>query len=235
MRAAQERELEVARDIQNSFAPPDQRAQHGWGEVVVARHSHEKVGGDWIAVQELGGDRVRVLIVDVVGHGLRAAMVLHAVQSLWAHVAHEADLDLGAWLAGANQTMLRMGKGHPHCLTLAAAEIGADEIQYWSAGHLPLFEVWDEDGLSRLAKHFGTGDMLGLGDAPAAAWPPKVIVPRRGARYLMATDGLVPNLSRMKAGIASELARTIRAEGAKALARIAVDDDVTAAVIAYLP
>ncbi|MET9230077.1 GAF domain-containing SpoIIE family protein phosphatase [Lentzea sp. NPDC003310] len=68
--------------LQESLLPPSLPSTRGWE--LAARYvpgAGSSVGGDWYDVFELPGDRMGVVIGDVVGSGLRAAVVMGRLRS----------------------------------------------------------------------------------------------------------------------------------------------------------
>src|SRR5690606_20571795 len=78
---------------------------------------YEQVGGDWAAVRQDANGDVYLLVVDAAGKGLQAALVTHAVQSLWAESLDWPGFDPDSWLKRLNTALLRLGEKQPHMVT----------------------------------------------------------------------------------------------------------------------
>lgn len=70
-----ERELELARSVQELMSPPP--SLHAAGPFRLAGRCQlaEQCGGDWWSYRALGGGRLLVVVGDVTGHGMPAAMI----------------------------------------------------------------------------------------------------------------------------------------------------------------
>jgi phosphoserine phosphatase RsbU/P len=74
-------ELEVARDIQQSFLPKSFPDIQG-ADVAAMMHAARDVGGDFYDVIPLSGDRVGILVADVAGKGFPAALYMSLARTL---------------------------------------------------------------------------------------------------------------------------------------------------------
>jgi hypothetical protein len=142
-RALMARDLELARQIQDSIAPPPLVLWRG-AVVRYRYHKHSAVGGDWAAIHVDADGGVVCLVADAMGKGLQASLVIHAVQSLWAESLNDGRaLDPDEWLRNVNRSLFNMGKGATHMVTLGVLKLTPGKGTYWSAGHVPLFCVGD--------------------------------------------------------------------------------------------
>ncbi len=161
-RKAMDKELEMARQIQDSYTlPPTQLAASGV-RVHTFQKKHHVLGGDWVGVRELPDGRVALLVSDASGKGVQAALVTHALQSLWANASLDPTFEPIAWLERANKTLLVLGKSQLQTMTIGLAIISVREIVYYSAGHVPCFvAVRSESG--RYVKALrARGNMVGV-------------------------------------------------------------------------
>jgi sigma-B regulation protein RsbU (phosphoserine phosphatase) len=80
-RVERERELEIARDIQRSFLP---RAfpQVPGAEIAATMHAAREVGGDFYDLIPLTGGRLGILVADVSGKGVPAALYMALSRTL---------------------------------------------------------------------------------------------------------------------------------------------------------
>jgi serine phosphatase RsbU (regulator of sigma subunit) len=147
------------------------------------------VGGDWYDVFRLPDDRVGIVMGDVAGHGLAAAVVMGRLRSALrayalehsdpAEVLRLLDMKISYFEAGAVATVL-----------YAVAEPPYDEFAFCSAGHLPPHIV-TPDGVARPADvapdpPLGVGRLTGSWSRRAT----RVELPV-GASLCLFTDGLV--------------------------------------------
>lgn len=140
-----EDDLKMAREIQVAIlpqaypafpktAPPDQSA---------LRFSHhynptETLGGDFFTVLALSDTEAGVFICDVMGHGVRSALVTTMLRALVEELAPEAH-DPGKLLTRINRDLSAMLKqtGAPMFTTAfyVVADVARGEMRYAKAGH----------------------------------------------------------------------------------------------------
>ena len=131
-------EMEMARTIQHSMALP-REAQIGDYQVYCFQSMHEVVGGDWAGAREDREGNLYVAVADAAGKGLQAALVVHSVQSLWAEHLNSPEFDPANWIESLNRTVFELGRDEIHMITIGITKISRDRIEYWGAGHLPLY------------------------------------------------------------------------------------------------
>jgi serine phosphatase RsbU (regulator of sigma subunit) len=74
-KASLEKEMELARQVQQAMLPPSTLDQHGALKVVGYCMPASSCGGDWWTYRKLSGGRMLLVIGDATGHGLHSAMV----------------------------------------------------------------------------------------------------------------------------------------------------------------
>lgn len=128
------RELELAREIQQSLLP-DRRLRHGSLEVHAVFRPAAEVGGDYFDLFPLEGGRLLVAIGDVAGHGLSTGLLMAMVKSAVATLIGDGHRG-PALFQRLNQLMREQPREH-RMLTLALVEIdpGARRAEITSAGH----------------------------------------------------------------------------------------------------
>jgi phosphoserine phosphatase RsbU/P len=143
------------------------------------------LGGDWYDVFRLPDDRVGIVMGDVAGHGLAAAVVMGRLRSALrayalehsdpAEVLRLLDMKISYFEAGAVATVL-----------YAVAEPPYEQFAFCSAGHLPPHIV-TPDGVAR-ATDVVPDPPLGVG-----SWTRRVtrVALPVGASLCLFTDGLV--------------------------------------------
>ncbi|MCG3146749.1 MAG: Regulator of RpoS [Verrucomicrobiae bacterium] len=145
-----ETDLNMAREIQEAFLPssfptfpagvaPEQSA---------LRFDHRylpttTVGGDYFDVLTLPGNRAGVFICDVMGHGVRAALVMAYLRALAEELGPVALDDPGRFLTDMNRRLLRILKRTRMPMFASAFYLVADPqaglMHYAGAGHpIPL-------------------------------------------------------------------------------------------------
>ncbi len=81
---------------------------------------------------------------------MQAALICHAVQSLWADSLADSHFDPERFLRRVNSTLFTLGKNQPHTLTLGILRMTKDDLTYWSAGHVPVL-VYSDSKVQRLS------------------------------------------------------------------------------------
>lgn len=74
-KASLEKEMSLARQVQQAMLPPSTLDQHGPLKVVGYCMPASSCGGDWWTYRKLSGGRLLLVIGDATGHGLHSAMV----------------------------------------------------------------------------------------------------------------------------------------------------------------
>jgi len=178
-----EKELAIAREIQTSILPSGSPETKNL-RITAAYHPMTEVAGDFYEFVPIDPYRVGVLIADVSGHGvpaaLIAAMIKVAVQSVvpCAHDPREV-------LRGLNRIL----SGQPRDQFVTAAYLWLDtenrRALYSAAGHPPLLR-WREGKLERIESN---GLVFGVTSAPE--YPVCEMHINAGDRFLLYTDGVI--------------------------------------------
>ena len=194
-------ELRMARQLQYAILPhrfpviPDSPAPGVPALKFAARYvSATDLGGDFYDVFSVSPQVAGVFICDVMGHGVRAALVTAMVRTLVEELQPQAG-NPGAFLSGINQglrSILRHADDPVFATAFYAVVQPADRIiRYANAGHpLPLLirsgsdRIMEMPGLPR-----GQGPALGL--LEDALYPEARCAIDPGTRVLLYTDGLI--------------------------------------------
>jgi sigma-B regulation protein RsbU (phosphoserine phosphatase) len=177
-----QKELEIAKRIQLSILPPAFPASDHFR--VAARYvPMTSVAGDFYDFLVSQGGKAGLLIADVSGHGVPAAliasMVKLAANSHQEHAAHPAKL-----LAGMNTTLC--GNTQNQFVTAAYAHLDAHtgELRYAAAAHLPMLLLRN----GRVISIEENGLMLAL--FSSATYTSTTQQLKAGDRLLLYTDGI---------------------------------------------
>lgn len=159
------REVEVARAVQDARQPGESREQYERCEVVAHYEPSAKFGGDWWTSAELTDGRVMVVIGDVTGHGIPAALVSSTVagacetaQQMWG-----SGLDAMALLQLLNGAVAEVG-GADYAMSCFAAvfDLDAKLVTYANAGHpFPYVCRAGAEGATKLRSLVSRGTPLG--------------------------------------------------------------------------
>ena len=183
--AAIRSELETARQIQLSILPQTVPALAGLD--IAARYiPMTSVAGDFYDFVVIDEKRIGVLVADVSGHGMPAALIASMLKIAFAAQAPHAS-DPARVLSGLNQALC--GKFQGHYVTAAYALINMERrsVCYAGAGHPPLLLHERSSGKARSIVENG----LFLGYFPKASYAAVEVPFQEGDSLLLYTDGIV--------------------------------------------
>ncbi len=187
-----EKDLAGAREVQDSLLPPPNSHFAGKLHASLFHRRHSRVGGDWMTLRPLPNGDLVVVVADATGKGIQAALVVHAVQSLWAESLGDADFDCKKWLVRVNSTLCRMGIKTPHTASMGIAVISDKAITYWSAGHTPLFVCHGMVGeKSRVTTLVARGNLLGMDPVIELRPAPMTVTLGEKVDVLLGSDGML--------------------------------------------
>jgi len=178
-----EKELQIAREIQTSILPSNSPETNNLC-IAAAYHPMTAVAGDFYDFIPVDQYRVGVLVADVSGHGvpaaLIAAMMKMAVQSIVPYVRSPGDV-----LQGLNR--LLSGQAPDQFVTAAYLFIDTENYRasYSAAGHPPLL-LLRAGTLHRIESN---GLVFGVTAQPD--YPVREIPICPGDRFLLYTDGVI--------------------------------------------
>jgi sigma-B regulation protein RsbU (phosphoserine phosphatase) len=178
-------ELEMARQIQLSILPRSTPKITGMD--IVARYiPMTSVAGDFYDFIVVDERHVGILIADVSGHGLPAALIASMLQvALTAQARHVSEP--GKVLAGLNQALC--GKFQHNFVTAAYVYVDLEKniMNYGGAGHPPLLLWRKSTGSSSQLIENG----LVMGQFEEATYDSLQIPIEPGDRFFLYTDGIL--------------------------------------------
>ena len=165
---ALEEELAMARELQLAMLPQSFPAFfHEGREAARFYHffqSSMAVSGDFFDVYEIARERVGVFICDVMGHGVRASLVVASVRALVEEMASNA-VSPELLMGDLNRALRRILRHNSTPLFVSAcylvADLAAGELVYANAGHPRPIHVRAGGAIPLPGK---TGSVLGLFD-----------------------------------------------------------------------
>ncbi len=178
-------ELEMARQIQLSILPRHTPKISGM-EIVARYIPMTSVAGDFYDFIIQDDRHVGILIADVSGHGLPAALIASMLQvALTAQVAHASEP--GKVLAGLNQALC--GKFQQNFVTAAYVYVDLEKkvLKYAGAGHPPVL-IWRKSAGSA-SQLLENG--LVMGQFEEATYDSIEIPIEAGDRFVLYTDGIL--------------------------------------------
>ncbi len=179
----QDRELEIAREIQHSLFPSRSPEVPGFEVAAESRPCYE-VGGDSYDWIPLGGDRLALVVADVSGKGTPASLLMASVH---------ASVQALAGTAAPAQVIERLNRflfantQASRFVTLFYAELdgASGRLVYVNAGHVPPYRVARDGTLLRLQEG---GPALGL--IQEASYAAGEVGLEPGDLVAMVTDGV---------------------------------------------
>jgi sigma-B regulation protein RsbU (phosphoserine phosphatase) len=246
------KELQIANQIQSSILPREVPRLAGL-EIVARYLPMSAVAGDFYDFLLIDEKRVGILVADVTGHGVPAALIASMLKVAFGGQTAYAD-DPARVLAGLNRALC--GKFEEHFVTAAYVfvDLVKFQLRYAGAGHPPLLMVPRVNGktpASESQEVEANGLMLGL--FPEATYSAVEIPLDSGARILLYTDGIVESTNaareefgkfRLKKFLASSSSSAAQLADALLLElhrwstgerERAQDDDITLLVLDFIP
>ena len=183
------KELDIARQIQASTLPRDVPRVPGLD--IAARYvPMSAVAGDFYDFLAVDDKRVGVLVADVTGHGVPAALIASMLKVAFAGQSENAE-DPARVLTGLNQALCGKFEAHFVTAVYVFVDLAKGLMRYAGAGHPPLLFSSSSNGGVRTVEENGL--MLGL--FPEAAYANAEIRLSPGDRCLLYTDGLFEAMS----------------------------------------
>jgi phosphoserine phosphatase RsbU/P len=182
-------ELEMAREIQLSILPHEIPKFRGL-EIAARYAPMSSVAGDFYDFVIVDEKHVGILVADVSGHGLPAALIASMLKvALAAQVLHA--FDPGRVLEGLNQSLC--GKFKHHFVTAAYVFLDMEKntMSYAGAGHPPLL-LW-RTATGNVSEVLQNGLLLGL--FPEASYSVVELPVEPGDKAVLYTDGILETRS----------------------------------------
>ncbi|MCP3962712.1 MAG: SpoIIE family protein phosphatase [bacterium] len=238
-----EDQLAVGAKIQRKLLPAESPSVEGY-DIRGATRSCFEIGGDYYDFIPLGGGKLAVVIGDVAGKGVGAALLMAVLQASLRALVHtmEGPAELVEKL---NRVLLDNSPANRFA-TLFYAELDASSntLEYVSGGHNPALLATDDD----LQELMPTGPIVGL--VTEASYTSRRVELPPASTLLLYTDGITELMApsqeefgteRLEAllrdnlvGSADSLLRVIGREMTAFSEGISFDDDSTAVVVRRL-
>jgi PAS domain S-box-containing protein len=192
-------DLEMARDIQQVFLtqnfpnfPRSMTAQESWLSFCHWYQPAEQVGGDFFCVLPLSDTEAGVFICDVLGHGLRAALVTAIVRGLLEELT-PIGTDPGRLLSEINGSLIAIFRQTETPMLVSAFYLVVNTVDgklcYSNAGHPQPFHIHRATGIAEPLRFQGAqGPVLGI--FPAAAYQNSHGIASANDLVVLFTDGL---------------------------------------------
>lgn len=185
-----EREMELAAQIQQGILPRALPAIHGY-EVLGWTRPARHVGGDYWDVVPLPDGRFALLVADVSGKGVSAALLVSTLHSALRLLLARGE-STSAMLQAVNQHLIVFSASNKFAtLLLAALDAESGEIAYVNAGHNPAVLLRADGELERLG---ACAVPLGLLPGPVYAESTRTLAP--GDLLCIYSDGVTEAAAR---------------------------------------
>jgi len=184
-----DQQLEAARTIQESFLPqrfpidPQQRFSIAGRSLPATQ-----IGGDFFDFVHRNHDLVGMVIGDVAGKGVPAALYMARLVSDFRQYS-QGNSDPAAVLDTINQILVERGRrGMFVTLQYAVVEVPTGRVNFASGGHLPMFWLRNNGGAG---KYIGKGSGAPLGILGESRFSSNAIQLSPGDYLVAFTDGIV--------------------------------------------
>ena len=247
-KATMQKELEVARIIQETLLPPTGIIERPPLKIFGYFRSATVCGGDFWNVADLEDGRTLIVVGDVTGHGVPSAMITAAAKSSMDTVRHirGKNLSLTYLLEEMNRTIFASAKRKFVMTFFALAyDRARSQISFANAGHNFPFLLTRDQGKLDIRSLVARGNRLG--DVEESRYMEQTIPVQVGDTLVLYTDGLTEYrnpegneyserrlrrvLQKHAALEPDELGKTILRDLAAFANQEAQDDDVTLVVV----
>ncbi len=192
-KATLEKELEVARTIQETLVPPNDTIDRGFVQISGYFQPASQCGGDWWTYHDLANGKVLVVIGDVTGHGVPSAMITAAAKAACdvARAVTGDDVSCTQLLEIMNRAIFESAK-RKFVMTCFASILDprSRTITYANAGHnFPYLYRIGPDGKGEFGSLMTRGNRLG--DLADSRYTSKTTELLPGDVLVWYTDGIV--------------------------------------------
>ena len=240
----QEREIQLVQNLQRAIQPESAETEAGAIRVAGLNVLCEDASGDYYDFIDLPSGRLGVVIGDVSGHGLHAALVMAQARAFLRAFCTTID-ELPGVMNLLNDFLTQdLTRGSFMTLFLGVVDPATHRIEWSSAGHLPALVVRAADG--RIEELPSTGRVLGiLPDAGYQVGEPVMLesgdvllLYTDGATEALAPDGAMFKDERLRETLSkavhqdpAAILQSIRAELTAWTGREEMEDDLTLVVL----
>ncbi|MBW7474945.1 SpoIIE family protein phosphatase [Paenibacillus oenotherae] len=180
-----ERELKLAYNVQQKLLPPGDMTI-GSFRITARYQPYREVGGDFFDVVPLGSNRFAVMIGDVSGKGMPAALLMSALLILFRSEI-KRNGNPGEVLARMNRQLCEaMGEEGSVSIGLGVIDMMSNAVQYASAGHLSPYIVKPDGNFSAI-----DCSSLPIGFDDELTYEVRTLQLEPGDRFVLYTDGLI--------------------------------------------
>lgn len=182
-----QQELQQARSIHEMLFPNE--ITEGPFQLRYRYEPMQQLGGDYVYVRRDGADRLNIIVLDVTGHGITAALTVNRIHGeLDRLFGEQADLPPGEALTALNRYFCVSIARHGIYATAVAVrhDPWANQLEWANAGHPPPFVL---DGQGECVALDSNAVMLGVLDEPLYECETQARPFAVGDRLVVYTDG----------------------------------------------
>ncbi|MEN6612496.1 MAG: PP2C family protein-serine/threonine phosphatase [Armatimonadota bacterium] len=186
--AAMDRELEVARQVQQAQLPQEIPEINGM-KISVLYNPAREVGGDLYEFFPIENDRLGIGVADVAGKGVPAALLISGAKyGIYEHYNENlskmaADLNYHLLSVTTSETFVTM--------TYGILAVNTGRFRYFNAGHMPIMVVKPDGGVLS-----GIQADIPLGVLEAAEYAQRSITLEPGDVLVLYSDGVTDAFSK---------------------------------------
>lgn len=187
-------ELDVAHRMQRQLIPNLAEQVETMTRMGLGLDAHwvpcDEVGGDLWWIRQIDDRRVALFLMDIVGHGLVAAINVFRIHGMLKDLAADPN-DPGAWLGALNRRICTDLDGDVFATALyGIVDLDCDSFRYAAAG-APEPLIFNRNGSFHLAETRG----LLLGGDLDTVYPPRIAPLGPGGAVLLYSDALTESAS----------------------------------------
>jgi len=198
--AQMDQELALAREVQQALLPQSYPNFPATAKEAASalRFSHRylpegRVGGDFFTVIQISDTQAGVLICDVMGHGVHAALVT-VVERVLVEEIHSVAGDPGAFLGELNRRLHHFFEDLPTSMFVTAVYLVIDTttglVRFANAGHPQPIHICRAQHVVRTIGALAQPRPFALGVSKSSSYPTEEDVVKAGDFLLLFTDGL---------------------------------------------
>ena len=179
-----ETEVQLARQIQQTFIPESLPQFPGW-ELAARWKTARQVGGDFYDVFDLPDGQIGLFIADVADKGVPAALFMALTRTLVRAAVHEAASPAEAMRRVNDLLLPDTRQGMFVTAVYAVLDMDNNQLTYVNAGHNPPLWIKCDGAIERL-----TRSAIALGVVTSGSVSQRTIQLEPGDNVLLYTDGL---------------------------------------------
>lgn len=181
-----EQDLQLATGVQKAFLPDEPPTAPGFRVSSYYQAAHH-IGGDYYDYVHLPGGRVAIVVADVVGHGVAAAMFM-AKLSAETRFCLASDSNVAAAIERLNDRMSALEVERFVTFLVLVLDPSSDQVVIVNAGHMPPLV---RDGVTRLVSEPGEEESgLPIAIAEGMDYEAVSFTMKPGDMAAMYTDGI---------------------------------------------